>query len=315
MNRKTERERFESQGNPWRPTLGKGVMSREIIEITSRGQWLSLRQRDVTASRIGALFDVHKYLTRAELACDLRGERANLVNSAMRRGTILEPAVAAAVAEEYPDWQITKPNTYHRIPDARLGATPDFFVGETGLLQCKTTSPQEWESWRGRVPLFYTLQCLTEMLVCEKTEGWLAVLVAAGSFPLHVFPVERHPAAEAKILSAVAEWWRAWDAGEIAGAAPSDEIAADVDDGSHRDLTGDNLLPKLLPERARLKGEISVAEARVKEIDHEIKQRVGSARTAWLPGWMISLPTISRKAYSVAAGTYRRLDVKESEHE
>lgn len=288
-------------------------MTREIIEITGKGQWLSLRQKDVTASRIGALFDVHKYLTREDLARDLRGERVNLVNSAMRRGIILEPAVAAAVAEEYPDWQITKAATYHRIPDARLGATPDYFVGEAGLLQCKTVSSQEWDGWQGRVPLFYTLQTLTEMLVCEKTEGWLAVLVAAGNFPLHMFPVERHAAAEAKILAAVAEWWRAFDAGEIAGPAPSDEIAADVDDGSHVDLSGDNELSVLLPERATLKADESRITARLKEVDAFVKARIGAARTAWCNGYFIEYPTIQRKGYEVKAGSYRRLTVTEKE--
>lgn len=289
-------------------------LRREAREIGSVGEWLDWRRGDITASRIAALFDAHPFMTRAQLAATLRGEHGNGVpNSAMRRGRILEPAVAAALAEEHPDWQIAKATTYHRLPDHRIGCTPDYWWGDDGLIQAKTVNPHEWERWRGKVPLTYTLQTLTELLVTGRERGLLAVMVCAGTFPVHEFPVPRHAEAERKILDAVAEWWRAWDAGAIAAAVPSEPIAADVDDGSHIDLSGDNELTMLLPERAALKAETGRIDARLKEIDYQIKTRVGRARTAWCNGWLIKYPTLNRKEYTVKAGDYRRLEVIEKE--
>src|SRR5690348_922574 len=224
-------------------------LRREAREIDSLRSWLAWRQNCITASRVGALFDCHKYLTREQLAAELRGESRGS-NAAMRRGRVLEPAVAAAIAEDHSQYAgLRKATTFNLLPDLRLGCTPDYLVDtDVGLVnvQCKTVSPQEWESWQGRAPLFYQLQVVTENLVLDTAAGVLAVMVVGGSFPLHLFDIPRHPGAEWRVLAAVTEWWRAWDAGEIAGAAPRAEIAAELDDGSHRDLSSDNLLPVML---------------------------------------------------------------------
>ena len=289
-------------------------MEREVREITSTGLWLQWRRLDITASRIAALFDEHPFLTRDGLAAELRGERAEVPNSAMRAGNILEAAFPAAVVRDEKPWPpLVKATTYHRLPDHRLGCTPDFWIGDDGLLQAKTVSREQWEKWRGHPPLAYSLQTLAELMVTDRAWGVLAVMIRAGAYPIHYFDVPRHEAAERRILAAVADWWRAFDAGEIPMPIASEAIAADVDDGSHRDLSGDNLLPEILPERARLKAEIGAAERRLKEIDYEIKQRVGPARTAWLPGWSLAYPTIHTKEYTVKARDYRRLDVRELE--
>lgn len=287
--------------------------AREAREITSTGDWLRWRRIDMTASRVAALFDAHPYLTRDQLVAEFRGEPRPAPNAAMRRGRILEHAIIAAVAEDHPDWRVRKATTYHRLPDHRLGATPDCWLDDDGLIQCKTVAPYEWEKWQGRVPLAYTLQTLTELLVTGRARGVLAVMVCSSTYPVHLYDVPRHPAAEQRILDAVAEWWRAFDAGRAPEGASSAEIAADLDDGSHRDLSGDNLLPSLLPERARLKAEAGAIERRLKEVDYEIKQRIGAARTAWLPGWLVKYPTLHRKEYTVQAGDYRRLEIVATE--
>jgi predicted phage-related endonuclease len=295
--------------------------TREAWEITSIGEWLDRRRKDVTASRIAALFDLHPYMSRDGLAEIMRGDVSGGAgpippdSPAMRRGRILEPAVAAAVMEERPEWTLTKATTYHRLPDHRLGATPDYFVGGDGLVQCKTVSPQQFEAWHGRPPIAYTLQTLTELLVTGRAWGVLACMVCSPSYPLHLYEVPRHEAAERRLLDAVAAWWKAWDAGEIAGAVPSAAIAADLDDGSYRDLSDDNLLPLILPERAALKAEVSAAEKRLKDIDYEIKNRVGPARTAWCEGWNISFATQHRKEVLLPARDIRVLRVKPTAEE
>lgn len=288
-------------------------IAREAREITGVGDWLAWRRQDITASRVAALFDLHPYLSRAKLAALMRGGDGDAPNAAMRRGRILEPAVIAALSEDHPDWRMAKATTYHRLPEHRLGATPDYWLDDDGLVQVKTVSPQKWEEWQARPPVAYTLQTLTELIVTGRTRGLLAIMVCSPSYPVHLFDVPRHEGAEQRILAATAEWWRAFDAGETAGAQPSAELAAEVEDGSYRDLSSDNMLPLLLPEREQLKADLGRATARLKEIDYEITHRIGPARTAWLPGWTLKYPTIARKEYAVKAGSYRRLDVQRTE--
>ena len=229
----------------------------------------------------------------------------------MRRGRILEPAVIAALAEEHPDWRMEKATSYHRLPDFRLGATPDYWLDDDGLIQCKTVSPAKWEEWRGRPPLAYTLQTLTEMLVTGRERGVLAVMVCSPSYPVHEFTVERHEEAEQRILGAVEAFWADFDIGQIPVQVAVANLAEMLDDGSYKDLSGDNELPYLLHERRALKEQIGVAEKRVGEIDHQIKTRIGKARTAFVPGWRITFATQTRKERVIPAADIRVLRIKE----
>lgn len=296
-------------------TLADPAMKREIREITSTGQWLSWRDGLLTASRISALFDSHPYITRAQLVAEMSGQSFGS-NAAMRRGRVLEPAVAAAIAEDRPEWSLRKATTFHMLPDYRIGATPDYFADtEAGLLnvQCKTVNHDTWEKWRGRPPLGYLLQVACENLCADAAAGVLAVMVVTSTCPLFLFDVPRHEAAEKRILDAATEFWREWDKREPPGPASAAGLAELLEDGSHRDLSADNMLPELLDERYRLSQDTGAANRRLKTLDHEIKNRMGPARTGWLPGWYIQYPTYHRKEYTVAASDYRRLDIRKEE--
>jgi len=290
--------------------------AREVREIESTGAWLDWRKSDVTASRLPALFGLHPYLSREQLADIMRGSTGTGTGSvpdspAMRRGRILEPAVAAALAEERPDLPpLVKASTYHRVPEWRLGCTPDYWCGDEGLVQAKTVSPQAFQQWRGKVPTGYLIQTLAELLVTGRRWGLLACLEVSPSYPLHIWNVARHEAAERTIIDAVAKWWRCFDAGEIAGTAPSAELEAAFDDGSFVDLSDNNYLRAALPERERLKAEVSTAEKQIAEIDAALKAAMGAAATAWLPGYSISWKSQHRRETVIAARDIRVLRVR-----
>ena len=295
---------------------------REKWEITSIGEWLEWRRRDITASRVGALFDAHPYLSREQLAALMRGSSDAGTsmppdNAAMRRGRILEPAVAAAIAEERPQWVLTKASAYHRLPALRLGCTPDYFAESTdprergpGIIQIKTVNPQQWDRWQAKPPLPYVLQTLTEMLVTGCEWGWLATMVTSQSYPVHYTAVPRHAPAEERILAAVAQWWAEFDSGALAPAAEAAGLAEALDDGSSIDLSGDNALPGILDEREMLRQSLTAEEARLKELDYQIKNRIGRAKTGWLPGWSISYGTSHRKETVIAARDIRTLRIR-----
>jgi len=292
------------------------TVTREVWEITSGAEWLDRRKADITASRLAALFSLHPYLSLVQLADIMRATTSAGTGSVpdspdMRRGRILEPAVAAALAEERPDLPpLVKATTYHRVPEWRLGCTPDYMCGDDGIIECKTVSSHQWQAWHGKIPLAYSLQLLCQLLVTGRRWGLLACLEVSPSYPLHVAPVHRHEKAERSILNAVAAWWRAFDAGEIAGTAPSAELEADLDDGSFVDLSKYNELPLLLDERAALKATTSEAEKRLKEIDYQIKNRMGRASRGWCNGWNISFVTQHRRETIIPAKDIRVLRVR-----
>jgi predicted phage-related endonuclease len=141
-------------------------------------------------------------------------------------------------------------------------------------------------------------------------------MVMSDSYPVHYFAVPRHPEAETRILVAATKWWQEFDAGELPGtAAGASELAADFDDGSWVDLSADNALPGLLDERASLKATTSDAEKRLKEIDYEIKNRIGRASRGWLPGWDISFATQHRRETIIPARDIRVLRVRATEEQ
>lgn len=206
---------------------------RTAIEITDRAAWHALRQRDLTASRIAALFNRHPFLTRDGLAAQLRGEARRFDSVHMRAGRILEPGVAVAIGEAQPAWKLVKATAYHRLPDLCIGCTPDYFVDDDGLVQIGTVSPGEW---RGKPPLYKIIQTLTEMIVTGKTRGYLAIMLRSlPALPLHLFEVPRHPEVERNILDAAAAWWTAWSEGKIADAAPLSGLGEVLAIGRRRD--------------------------------------------------------------------------------
>lgn len=285
---------------------------RENRVIDAIGPWLEQRRSHVTASRIGALFDRHPFLTREQLAGELRGQSTKGDTAPMRRGRILEAAVIEALKEAHPEWTIERCHTYHWLPEHRIGATPDAFYDDAGLIECKTVHPRKWDEWHGTPPLQYLLQTLTGLLVTGRTHGVLACMVLSSDFPVHEYAVSRHPTAEQRILDAVAEFWRAHDAGEIAKPASVEQLESMLDDGTHRDLSGNNELRALLEERRELKASMSVAAQRLGEIEYTIKNTLGPASTAWLEGWSMTFKRYHRAEYTVPARDVRVLRIKET---
>jgi predicted phage-related endonuclease len=280
-------------------------------EITSHGEWLRRRQHLMTASRCAALVDAHPYLTREALAATFAGQGEG-DNPAMRRGRMFEAACKVALKEDHPDWAVEDANTFHSIASLRIGCTPDGWAtidGKRVVIEIKTVSPEQWERWGARPPLHYTLQVLMSLIVCGLEEGRLCVMVMSPSYPVYEFTVARHPAAEKRLLDACAAWWDDYDAGRIAPAADAEGLAAMLDDGSVIDLSDNNYLCAMLPERQELKATISGAEKRVGEIEAAIKDAMGNASTAHVPGYVLSFKSQYRKEFITPARTIRVLRV------
>jgi predicted phage-related endonuclease len=300
-------------------------MNIERIKITGRDQWLEARKNDVTASVVAALFGAHPYTSALKLYLAHSGVEFDQADDrVLRRGRLMEPAVALAVSEERADWKIEKANSYYRDPDLRLGATPDFFIhGDPrglGVLQTKTAAPHIFErDWEGgtTVPFWIQLQALTEAMLTEAAFAVVAVLeINAFDMALSIIEVPRHPAAEQKIIDAVAKFWddiatrREPDADYNRDAELLKMIAPREVPDKSIDLSGDNELPALLYQREEIMAAMKGYDARKDEIETMIKFRMRDAESVvGLPDWNITWKTTHRQEYLMKAKDIRTLRI------
>jgi len=302
-----------------------------------RAKWLSLRKQDVTASVVGALFGVHPYTSVLALYQEKNGlELPHKTNVRKRRGSRLERAVAEEVQERRPDWKIIPAGAYLRDPDLRFGATPDFFIeGDPrglGVLQTKVSTMRAfkagWQKGGDRTvdeiipPFWIGLQTLSEMMLAGAAWGAAAVYIDdPWNDDCHICEVPRHDAAEARIREAVANFWLAVDFGNepaIDYARDGELIAALYPEAvplKSIDLTGDNVLPAILAERAAAKEAIRVAQERCIEIDNEIRAKMGDAEIATLDGYVITNKTLTRTIKATMfdqTSSFRKLNITDT---
>jgi predicted phage-related endonuclease len=296
----------------------------ERIPITDRESWLALRKKDVTASVVAALFGAHPYETALGLYAEKAGvEMPDIDNAVLRRGRLLEGAVAAAVAEQHPEWRIIKATDYLRDPDAKIGATPDFYIeGDPrglGVLQAKTVAPGQFRKhWTDETPpLWIMLQNATElMLEHEATWGAVAVLIVdPWKLDCPIYPIPKHAGVEKRIRDAVAAFWSDIEAGR----EPNPDYGRDADllaalypteiPSKVVDLTSDNHLPVLLAERAEILDRMKVDSSRADQIETEVKFKLGHAAAASHPDWTITWKTQHRKARMQHASDFRVLRI------
>jgi len=291
--------------------------------VTDRETWLKWRQADVTASDVAAVFGLHPWKTPLQLWSEQSGvDVSSPETAAMRRGRWLEDAVIAACRDHHPDWQIEKPGVYLRAPDFRIGATPDAIAGNVAI-QCKTVADRSFrDSWGDGPPVHYQMQALTEAMMLNADRAILAVLVISPyGADYHEFDVPRHPAAEARIKSAVPEFWRTIERGD----APKAQYVADADlltklhapdaEKPPIDLTGDNRIQELLGALENFKEGKAAAEDMIEGIKAEIVEKLAGATIATLPGWQITHKMQTRKETVMKASTFPVLRITRKQEE
>jgi predicted phage-related endonuclease len=294
----------------------------ERHEITTREAWLALRSKDLTASRVPALWGVHPYCTAGELFAQVRGvELPKPSGDLLERGNDLEAVVAAKVARENPTWSIEKAKHYYRDSVIRLGATPDYYVicpeRGRGILQCKTVGAWQFKrTYAGgdTAPDWIKLQAIVEMMLTGASWGIIGVLVVGDfQYELHTFFVERDTSVELKITKGVAEFWRQVDQ----GIEPAYDFDRDADliallyptvtEGKTIDLRGDNRVIAVLEELDLLAARNRDDEKAIKALKAELREKIKDAEIALVPGWKMTLRETTRAEHVVQASTFRQL--------
>lgn len=303
-------------------------MSVERWTITDPAEWLLRRRANINGSEIAALFNRNPYLTPFALYAEKAGlaELATPDSDVLRRGRILEPAVAAGVQEERPQWCIEKAAEYVWSPSWRLGCTPDFYARcperGLGVVQAKTVARPVFEDdWAEGPPQWIILQTLQEMMLTDVSWGAIAALVmSAYTVDIRIWEFERHQAAERRIVTAAKTFWKNVAAGKPPEAewGRDDEVIRALyprDNGATIDLSGDGRMAQLLEDYEQLITMGRTAENRLRAVKAEIAAKLGNAAAATLPGWEVTHKTQKRAGYIVEETEFRVLRVKRRNQE
>jgi predicted phage-related endonuclease len=275
----------------------------------------------------GLFAEVHPYVTPLKLYWQHNGvDFPDEENAVMRRGRLMESAVATTVQDERPDWRLEKCNAYYRDPELRLGATPDYLILNDprglGVLQIKTV---EWSVfdryWHdGNVtPLYIEIQTLIECMLVGATFGVVGAMPMPPSINLYccIRDVPRTPGAEGRIVRAVKQFWE-----DVAnGREPPPDYGRDADlikliapresSGKIIDLKGDNELPALLEQREQVMEMITNYEKRKETIDSEIKYKMRDAeRIIGVEDWSITWKTHIQPERIIPEQPIRRFSVR-----
>lgn len=305
-------------------------MNIETFDATDRAAWLARRARDVTASTIGCLLDVHDFITPFELWALKTGQIKDDPEEtpAMRRGRLLEPVAIEIAREEQPSWTIEPAGLYFRDPAARIGATPDAFATcphrGRGIVQVKTTSDLVFrQKWRDPVtreidlPLWIACQAVLEAHLTGSEWACVALLVVGAGLDLHFIDVPVSDRLVVRLRGEVARFWSMIDNGEMMPIDYRRDGAAlgrvyREDDGTEADLSDDAEAVTLLDRRKIAREDKSNAEARLEEIDTALKAKLGNAASAYVaPGRGFSWKTHNRAGYEVKPTTFRMFRVND----
>lgn len=268
---------------------------------TDETAWHALRADDLTASDIGAVMQVGQrstalsvYLKKAGLAAPDAGTKYT------RRGHILEPVVAAELADRWPGCVVLKADVYLRgrdpdDPHLRIGATKDYDIVRPDareVLEIKTVAPMWFRRWwrdgrTVRPPLDNLLQVRTQMMLDDADAGVLACLVCDDAADIHAFRVERIARAEDTIRRRVSAFWRAFDEGRLPPMQYGRE-AANLDrlkkaKTATPPMLDDPALAELADRHTLRAREVREALAELREIEDRMREAMAGAPAVLLP--------------------------------
>lgn len=301
-----------------------------------RDAWMALRQDDLCASEAGAVFEVHKYQTLRRLARAKAYGETDVQSADMRRGKIMEPAVAEAITLDC-GWRPIRRETYLRAraadPLVRMGASLDYALEvdagalaehpktrttvaaagwetRTGPLaltvECKSVDMGVFErEWANGPPDYTLVQAAQQALLAGADGALVACLIENRAKDLYLYIVPRRPAFEAELVSRVRDFWRAFEAGEEPPVIALDnDFMSDYyprsDEGEVVNLAeeADEWRP-LVAEREGLKLDQKRLQDRINLLEAKLKDRMRDASRALLPGWSITWKTDSRGVRSL----------------
>jgi len=199
-------------------------MTREIIKITSEEQWLALRMKDITSTKMAALLDMSPYSTAFEV---YHAQRSGLqvpfdATDRMRKGQRIEAYIANEIAI-LKGWEVRPIEEYIRIPELNMAASFDFEYtkpcGTVGIMEIKGVDyfqhKQNWDPADmegGETTPYIEVQLQHQFECADRYEE--GVIVAATSiYDFHIYERKRDREFGAALRDTVKTFWADVSAG------------------------------------------------------------------------------------------------------
>jgi putative phage-type endonuclease len=144
-------------------------------------EWYELRNQPgvISGSEIGTILGLSPWTSAITLWAEKTGrvERSVTPNTAMRLGTLVEPAIRQLYVEQHPDHEVREVGTYASVHASWMHANPDGVCldenGEGYILEIKHTATY-WDS----IPENYRAQVYWYMYVFDLKKAVFAVVNA-----------------------------------------------------------------------------------------------------------------------------------------
>ena len=287
-----------------------------VIDSSDRAAWLEARRTGIGASDSPVLLGLSTYSSPVQLWAEKVGRTVSddsEQTDRQRWGIKLEPLVA----EEYERQTGRQLNRWATLVRSTrwpfMLATPDYSTFIDGIhapVEIKTTDHSRASDWADGVPDRVNVQLQHQLAVLDAPMASVGLLVGGNTFRWADVP--RDEKVIKHIIESARGFWQ----------LVADEILPSVDDGDVDALK--RLYPVATPgksillpghaiawaeELAAAKAEKGEAEIRVKLVEAQLRAAMGDAEVGEMADGSppFTLRTTTRKAYSVAATTYRAL--------
>ena len=144
-------------------------------------EWYELRNQPgvISGSEIGAILGLSPWVSAVTLWAEKTGRisRDSVSNTAMRLGTLVEPAIRQLYQEQHPDHKVREVGTYASVHASWMHANPDAVCldenGDGYILEIKHTATY-WDA----IPEHYKAQVYWYMYVFDLKKAVFAVVNA-----------------------------------------------------------------------------------------------------------------------------------------
>jgi hypothetical protein len=322
----------------------------EIVQPSSRAEWLDLKKSTIGMSEAPALLGCHRWLTRYKLFMtktgqyeEARQETKVLENSIhlppLERGNFMEDKGLELAGRLRPEWDVISNSVLENIPSGRmfidretgLSSTPDAFLNAPdkasfGALQIKTVASMEfdkhWKNEEGEIqfPLYVAVQAIGDATLSGCEWACAGAMVSGFGVDFYLIDVPLTAGLMDRIRREVADFWRR--VRENDPYPPDYRLDGDViksvyadDDGGEIDLSENKGVLKLIAAREAMKkyeDEGTSAAKERKTIDAELIHLLGNATRGTLgDGRVIEAKTIRRSGFTVEPTTFRSIKIKQ----
>lgn len=269
------------------------------MEEQSREEWLKLRKTGIGGSDASAILGFNQWKSAFELYIDKTSDHTEEIdNEVIHFGNVLEEVVAQEFTRRTGKKVRRRNQTFrHKEHDFMIANIDRDVVGERALLECKTTSAYNIDSWEGEhIPPAYICQVQHYMAVLDYEKAYIAVLIGGQKFVWK--EIERDDEFIEMMIQREKNFWEnhvlAGVPPEIDGSTSATELLNQMYPGDN----GETIMLKsdeaemLIEAIESIKAEVKEKEKLQKKYENQLKLMIGEASVGVTPSYEVKRKTI-----------------------